>query len=132
MTGAPFGRASMAKAKREPKPKSSADEGYEFKMPEFDEAAFIRREVASAKASFWTLGIAALAGILAYLVYLPGIDWRLGWIPIFAALGGLRPILERLGFDEEITKPKALIGSYFMLFFTALGLWILGVNLIPL
>jgi hypothetical protein len=132
LNGPRFAAASMAKAKREEKASKKDDEGYEFKLPDFDEKAFIRREVESAKASFWTLGIGAAAGIAAYLLLVAGLDWRLGWLPILASLAFLRPLLQKVGFSEESTQPKALLGSYFMLFFTALALWILGVNLVGL
>lgn len=119
----------MAKSKRDEKAEEKESE-YEFKLPDFDEQAFIRREIAGAKASFWALGIGALAGVLSVGLYATGLDWKLGWLPILLAVGGLGYALQRLGFSEEITKPKALIGSYFMVFFTALAVWIGGVNIV--
>lgn len=120
----------MAKGKRAEKAEER-DEGYEFKLPEFNEKAFIRREVASAKASFYIVGIGVLAGILAVVLnMIVAGSWALGWIPIFGAMATLRPTLLRLGFTDEVVAWKALIGSYFMLFFTGLSVWIVGVNLV--
>lgn len=118
---------AKAKAKRE-----EADEkgDYEFKLPAFDEKRFIVRELESAKASFYTLGIGTLAGVIAVGLYFVSPErWALGWLPIVIALVGLRPILQRMGFSEDVVSWKALAGSYFMIFFTGLSVWILGANL---
>lgn len=123
----------MAKAKRD-EMKDAAKSGgddYEFKLPPFDEKAFIRREIQSAKASFWTVGLGIVAGIVSTVVWLiPNTAWWYGWFPIVVAVGALRPLLLRLNFSEEIVAPKALIGSYFMLFFTGLSIWVLAVNFV--
>lgn len=117
-----------AKSKREDQ-LAEKEGDYEFKLPHFDEQAFIRRELASAKASFYTIALGLAAGIVSVLMYAAPIPWYTGWIPLFAAIVLLRPMLQKLGFSEDVTKPRALIGSYFMLFFTGLSVWMLGVNL---
>jgi hypothetical protein len=121
----------MAKSKRDEAEDEKGD--YEFKLPAFDERAFIRREVASAKASFYTVGLGVLAGIVATGVQATAGQerWWLGWFVLLAAVVSLRPMLLRLKFPEEIVAPKALFGSYFMMFFTGLSVWILGVNILP-
>ena len=119
----------MAKAKEPAKAKD--DEGdYEFELPAFDEKAFIRREVGSARASFYTIGMGLAAGLLALAILATDLNWQLGWIPILAAMAALAPILKRAGFSDEVVATKALIGSYFMMFFTSLGIWIFGANFI--
>lgn len=118
----------MSKSKREEKAEEK-DGDYEFRLPDFDEKAFIRREVQSAKASFYILGVGVLAGILAVVLSFVG-PWQLGWLAIFGAMVGLRPLLQRFGFGEDVTAWKALFGSFFMLFFTALVVWIVGVNVV--
>lgn len=120
-----------AKSKREEKAETVAakgDEGYEFKLPAFDEQAFIRREMLTARASFYTLGLGLAAGVVSVVLYLLPIPWYYGWLPIFAAMVGLRPFLVRRKFPEDVTAWKAQFGSLFMIFFTALSVWILGVN----
>lgn len=119
----------MAKKKKGDTAKEEAD--YEFRLPAFDEQAFIRREVASAKASFWTIGLGFLLGLaaLGVTVVAPGL-WQVGWLILAAGMLALKPLLQRLGFPEDVTTTKALIGSYFMLFFTGLAVWILGVNFV--
>lgn len=119
----------MARSKREEKA-DEKDESYEFKLPAFDEKAFIRREKEGAKASFFTLGLGLGAGLVSTILYALPIPWYWGWLPVLGAMFGLRPILQRMGYSEDVTKWKALFGSYFMLFFTALAVWLLGVNLL--
>ena len=122
-----------AKSKREQNAESTpakGDEGYEFKLPAFDEQSFIRREMAAARASFYTLGLGLAAGLVSVLTFLLPVGWYVGWIPIFVALIAVRPMLIALKFPEDVTSWKALFGSYFMIFFTALAVWILGVNLL--
>lgn len=114
----------------QPKPGSKEEEEYEFELPPFDEPAFMRREVNSARASFYTLGIGFAAGLLALALLATGLNWALGWIPILVGMAALGPILRAAGFDEQVTAAKSLIGSYFMLFFTSLGIWIFGANFV--
>lgn len=118
----------MAKSRREEKVEEKGD--YEFRLPEFDEKAFIRREIEGARASFYTVGIGFAAGILSVVLLASGLDWKLGWLPIFGAMAALRPLLQKMNFSEEAVGWKSLLGSYFMLFFTALSVWIVGANLI--
>lgn len=120
----------MGKSKRDEKAVEK-DGDYEFKLPDFDEKAFIRREVLGAKASFYTIAVGVLAGVLATVVSLVAPErWQLGWLPIFGSMLALRPVLQRFGFGEESTTWKAMAGSSFMLFFTALSIWIVGVNVV--
>lgn len=120
----------MAKSKREEVADVKADGEYEFKLPAFDEKAFVRREVLSARASFITVGLGVAAGILATLIQrIAGqAHWYFGWVALVASLLVLRPLLQRMKFPEEVTAPKALFGSLFMLFFTGLAIWVIGVN----
>lgn len=109
---------------------SAGEDGYEFKLPKFDEQAFIRREVLSARASFYTLGLGFVAGLAAVAILASPLPWSWGWIAIFVSMFGLRPLLTAMKFPEEVTKWKALIGPFIMMFFTALAVWILGANLV--
>jgi hypothetical protein len=120
----------MAKSKREEKEEEKGSE-YEFQLPNFDEKAFVRREVQSAKASFWTVGLGFVGGILATVIWLFAPAWWYGLIPIVLALVALRPLLQRLGFASDLLAPKVMIGSYFMMFFTGLSVWVIAVNFVP-
>lgn len=119
----------MGKSKREEQA-DEKDGDYEFKLPAFDEKGFIRREVLSAKASFWAVGMGALAGVVATALQAAGLDWKFGWLPLVASVLAFQPLLKARGFPEDVTKPKAVFGSLFMVFFTGLSVWILGVNLV--
>jgi hypothetical protein len=119
----------MGKSKRDEQAEEK-DGDYQFQLPPFDEKAFIRREVASAKASFWAVGLGVLAGAAATGVQAAGLDWKFGWLVLLASVALLQPLLKSRGFSEDVTKPKAIIGSLFMVFFTGLSMWILGVNLL--
>lgn len=119
----------MAKSKRD-EIAEAKEEDYKFELPPFDEKAFIRREVQSARASFWALGLGLLGGVLATALQAGGLDWKLGWFMLLLPLVALQPLLKARGFGEDVTKPKALVGSWFMIFFTGLSVWILGVNLV--
>lgn len=121
----------MAKSRRDEKAEEKEGD-YEFTLPHFDEKAFVRREVESAKASFWAVGIGTFGGLVATGLWAAGLDWKLGWIPLIASVVLLQPLLKSRGFSEDITKPKALVGSWFMIFFTGLSVWVLGVNLVPM
>ena len=132
-----MGKASKSKreemvegAKGAPAASGAGDDGYEFKLPKFDEAAFIRREVLTARASFYTLGLSFFGGLVAVAILASPLDWRLGWIAILGSMLVLRPVLMKLGFPQDVTKWRALLGSFFMMFFTSLAVWILGANLV--
>jgi hypothetical protein len=123
----------VAKAKREEDAQKEGGD-YEFKLPNFDEKAFIRREVLSARASFITVGLGILAGIVAAILQFAvdrdagGPHWWLGLAPLLLSLLLLRPLLRTMGFPDDVTAPRALFGSLFMLFFTGIAIWVIGVN----
>jgi hypothetical protein len=123
----------MAKSKRE-EAADAKDDGYEFKLPAFDERAFIRREVLSARASFIMIAVGVAAGLIAALLWkalggpAKGSTWLWAWIPLFASIAALRPVLVAMKFPEDVTKPRALLGSYFMVFLTGIAVWILLIN----
>lgn len=120
----------MAKSKREEVAEAKEEGEYKFELPPFDERAFIRREVQSARASFWALAVGVFAGVAATGLQAAGLDWKYGWLPLVASLALLQPLLKARGYGEDVTKPKALAGSFFMIFFTGLSVWIVGVNLV--
>lgn len=119
----------MAKSKRDEIADEKGD-GYEFRLPDFDEKAFVRREVLSARASFVALGLGALAGVIAALLWFLPIPWTVGWLPLLGAVLLLRPALTWLDYPDDITSVRATFGSMFMTFFTGLSVWILGINLV--
>jgi hypothetical protein len=119
----------MAKSKRDEQADEKGGDDA-FQIPTFDEQAFIRREVQSARASFYAVGLGVLGGVVATAIQALGADWKLGWIALVASLALLQPLLKARGFGEDVTKAKAIAGSLFMVFFTGLSVWILGVNVV--
>lgn len=118
----------MAKEKPERKSDKAGDEPYEFPMPKFDEKAFMRREVESARMTFITVGLGLAAGVLARLAHLGTGNFLVGWIPILALLASLTPLFRKLGYSEDNTKPRAMFGNWSLLFFTGLAVWVLLYN----
>lgn len=119
----------MAKKKKGDRRKDSGEEEeYEFEMPEFDEQRFMRREVDSARITFVTVAIAFLVGLAAFAFDQLGGNYRFGWLAIGLGMFGLGPLLRRLGYTGELTEGKAILGSLFLLFFTALAVWVLAYN----
>lgn len=101
-------------------------EGYEFKMPEFDEKEFIKKEVRESKVLFVTIGYGALMGILSF--GLTFVDIALAALVGFIAIVFLRHIYPRLGVDTSLLEKKTWAGNIVMYLFTWLAIWILLVN----
>lgn len=114
----------MAK-KREERPSEEAGGSYEFPMPNFDERAFMRREVEAARLTFVAVAIGLVAGVLARLLQHFGPDWRLGFLPLLIGLAVLRPLFQRLNASPDAIKLRGMLGNWSLVFFTGLALWVL-------
>ncbi len=129
----------MAKDKRKGSAPSDAprqgDEEYKLPAIEFDERAFLRKEIEGARATFVVVGVGIAVGILARvadylgLAYVGDRGYLLGWLVILASLPALAPFLRSVGYSDEATAPKAMAGNWFLLFFTDLALWVLLHNI---
>jgi len=116
-------------AKKSSDEKQDGESDYTFVIPEFDEAAYREKDILSTRITFAVVAFGVVVGIIAWvLTILPGIDWRLGWLPLFAGTAALKPALQRFKFPEDSLNFRALWGSYFLLFFTALAIWVLLFN----
>lgn len=112
--------------------KDGKGEGYEFVPPDFDEEAFIHRELVSFKttAILFAWGIvAAAASWGAFLaVGASSSGWFIG-LAICAAMGySLKFIFPRLGADIAHFKRREWLGTGFLFFFTWLSFFILAIN----
>jgi hypothetical protein len=108
------------------------DDGYEFTPPDFDEDAFIHRELVSFKttAILFVWGIVAAAVSWAAFLAVGGTDlgWFLGLL-VCAGFGyALRFLFPRLGADVAHFKRKEWVGTGFLFFFTWLSFFVLVVN----
>lgn len=120
----------MAKSKRDEKEEASEGGDYRFVMPEFDDAAFQEKEIQSSRLTFVVVGVSLVLGLFSWLLTVaPGMDWKLGWLPLFAGMFVLKPLLARLRYPEEQLEFKSLFGNYFLLFFSGLAMWTLLANI---
>lgn len=114
------------------KDKGAKDDGYEFAPPDFDEDAFVHREMVSFKttAILFVWGIVAAAASWAAFLAVGGSD--LGWfigLALCAAFGyALKFLYPRLGADIGHFKRKEWVGTGFLFFFTWLSFFVLAVN----
>jgi hypothetical protein len=105
---------------------------YEFIPPDFDEDAFIHREMVSFRttAILFVWGIVAAAVSWAAFAAMGGA--RTGWLVgllIVAAFGyGLRWLFPKLGADVAHFKRRDWLGTGFLFFFTWLSFFIIAVN----
>jgi hypothetical protein len=107
-------------------------DGYEFVPPDFDEDAFIHRELTSFKttAILFVWGIVAAAVSWAAFVGVGGSDmgWFIGLL-ICAVFGYcLKFLYPRLGADIAHFKRREWMGTGFLFFFTWLSFFVLAIN----
>lgn len=112
----------MAKKRK----KEKEEEGYEFKIPEFDEEEYLRKEVRDAKSLFITIGYAAVIGIISF--GLTFVDLALAVLVGFIAVVFLRHIYPMIGIDTTLIEKKQWAGNIIMYLFTWLAIWILLSN----
>jgi hypothetical protein len=108
------------------KRKKEKEEGYEFKMPEFDEEEYLRKEVRDAKTLSVTFVYAALIGIASF--GLTFVDVALAALLGFIAVVFLRHIYPLIGVDSALLEKKQWAGNIIMYLFTWLAIWILLCN----
>jgi hypothetical protein len=112
----------MAKKRKKEKP----EEGYEFKMPEFDEEEYIRKEVRDSKALFVTFIYAVLIGFVSF--GLSFLDIALAVLVGFIAIVFLRHLYPLVKVDTTKLEKKQWAGNIIMYIFAWLAVWILLTN----
>jgi hypothetical protein len=112
----------MAKKRK----KEKVEEGYEFKMPEFDEEEYIRKEVRDSKALFVTFGYAVLIGFVSF--GLSFLDIALAVLVGFIAIVFLRHLYPLVKVDTTKLEKKQWAGNIIMYLFAWLAIWILLTN----
>jgi len=112
------------------KKRKKEEEDEEFSFPEFDEEAYLRKEVDLSKASFVTIALAIPAGVLLYgltLLQVPILAFFVG----MAATFGLSRILPRIPWpkvDFAKFERKDWIGQGGTFFLAWLTVWVLLIN----
>jgi hypothetical protein len=112
----------MAKKKK----KEKEEESYEFKMPEFDETEFLKKEVRDAKSLLVTFGYALLIGIISF--GLAFFNIALSVLVGIIAVPFLRHIYLQIGIDISLIEKKQWAGNIALYVFTWLAIWILLTN----
>jgi hypothetical protein len=112
----------MAKKRK----KEKVEEGYEFKMPEFDEEEYLRKEVRDSKALFVTFGYAVLIGFVSF--GLSFLDIALAALVGFIAIVFLRHLYPLVKVDTTKLEKKQWAGNIIMYLFAWLAVWILLTN----
>lgn len=120
----------MAPDSARDKPRDAED--YEFIPPDFDEDAFIHREIVSFRTTLilFVWGIVAAAVSWAAFAALHGaaVGWLLG-LAICAVCGySLRWLYPKLGADIAHFGKRDWLGTAFLFFFTWLAFFILAIN----
>lgn len=112
----------MAKKRR----KEKEEEGYDFKMPEFDEEEYLRKEVRDTKTLLVTFVYAVFIGIVSFsLTY---VDVALALLVGFIAIVFLRHIYPLLRIDTTLLEKKQWAGNIMMYLFAWLAVLILLSN----
>jgi hypothetical protein len=114
----------MAKKRR--KEEQKEEEKYEFKPPDFDEKAFLEKDITATKTLFVSSLVAVVLGIIAFL--LTGFSPLLGIVVIFAGALLLRYIYHFFKLEFAAIDKKTVLGNYILLIFLALGIWIILLN----
>jgi hypothetical protein len=112
----------MAKKRK----KEKVEQGYEFKVPEFDEEEYLRKEVRDSKALFVTFGYAVLIGVVSF--GLSFFDIALAALVGFIAIVFLRHLYPLVKVDTTKLEKKQWAGNIIMYLFAWLAVWILLTN----
>jgi hypothetical protein len=99
---------------------------YEFVPPDFDEKAFLEKDIKGTKSLIVATFLGILAGVLAFA--LTGVSIILGAVVIIACAIGLKYLIQLLKIDSEGIDKKTLAGNILIIFLLSLGIWIVMLN----
>jgi len=114
----------MARKKRKVEEK---EEEYEWVPPEFDEKAFLEKDIKGTRALIITVISCVIFAIIGYFVG-TAVHWALGFVVVLVGIFLLRYIYPLSGVNREALDTKTMIGNYVLFFLLFLGLWILFMN----
>ncbi len=103
---------------------------YEFSAPDFDEHAFIHREMVSFRTTVILFVWGIVAALVSWGLFLaqPKLGWVLG-LGVCAVFGfSLKFLYPRLGADIAHFKRREWMGTGFLFFFTWLSFFMLAIN----
>ncbi|MBI0583333.1 MAG: hypothetical protein ISF22_03795 [Methanomassiliicoccus sp.] len=113
----------MARKKR----KDEKEEEYEWVPPEFDEKAFLQKDMTGTKAMMFTALVAVLFGALAAVVG-NAFGVIIGLIVYIIGVGVLNYAFRYMKIRTEDIDKKTQIGNIALYMLLALGIWILLLN----
>lgn len=113
----------MARKKR----KDEKEDTYEWVPPEFDEKAFLEKDMIGTKALLVTTLIAAVFGLIAFGVGQVATNY-VGFIAYLAGGILLNQLYKMSKIDPAIIDKKLMIGNIALYFLLAMGIWILVMN----
>ena len=99
---------------------------YEFVPPDFDEKAFLEKDIKGTKALIVATFLGILVGVLAFA--LTDISVLLGGLIIIACAVGLKYILPFLRIDTEGMEKKTIFGNIIIILLLGLGIWVVMLN----
>ncbi len=114
----------MARKKR----KEEKEEEYEWVPPEFDEKAFLLKDIVGTKALMITAVMAIVFGIIAFAVG-AAIANAVGFIAYVAGALVVNYSYRFLKIDRADIEKKTMIGNIVLYFLLALGIWIILMNI---
>jgi hypothetical protein len=108
------------------------DADYEFIPPDFDEDAFIHREMVSFRTTLilfvWGILAAAVSWAAFYAMGGARTGWLVGLLIVAVTGYALRWVFPKLGADIAHFKRRDWLGTAFLFFFTWLAFFILAIN----
>jgi hypothetical protein len=113
----------MAKKRRKQK---EEEESYEFKMPEFDEEEYLRKEVRDSKTLFVTFVYGVLIAFVSF--GLNFVDVALAALVGFIAIIFIRHLYPLIGVDSSLLEKKQWATNIIFYIFTWLLVWIILSN----
>jgi hypothetical protein len=99
---------------------------YEFVPPDFDEKAFLEKDIRGTKSLILATFLGILAGVLAFAF--TNISVLLGGIIIIACAIGLKYLIPLLKIEKGEVDKKTLIGNIAIILLLSLGIWIVMLN----
>jgi hypothetical protein len=109
------------------KKKEEKEEEYEWVPPEFDEKAFLRKDMAGTKALILTVLAAVLFGTLAFLIGV-SVNPAGGILALIVGAFSLKYIYKLFKIDPAIIDKKLYVGNIAIFLLLFLGVWILLLN----
>ncbi|WP_400259734.1 hypothetical protein [Candidatus Methanomassiliicoccus intestinalis] len=108
--------------------KKELEEEYVWVPPEFDEKAFLKKDILSTKLMAITAVIAIVFGIVAAGIGIALGNYAYGFIGWIAGAIAVTQSYKLLGMKKDEIEKMSLVGNILLYALLALGVWILLIN----